>query len=57
MKTTEQKRQYEKPAMRVYELKQKPRLLSGSIQRQAVMQDYTITRDKNAQGQDVDWEW
>ena len=31
MKTTEQKRKYEKPAMRVHELKQKPMLLVGSL--------------------------
>jgi hypothetical protein len=32
-------------------------LLSGSIKGQAGVQNYTITRDKNAQDQDVDWEW
>jgi hypothetical protein len=57
MQTTEQKRQYVKPAMRVYELKQRSMLLSGSIQGQAGVQDYTITRDKNDQNEDVDWEW
>ena len=30
MKTTEQKRKYEKPAMQVYELEQQPQLLAGS---------------------------
>lgn len=45
MQTTEQKRKYEKPAMRVFKLKQKPRLLTGSIQGQAGMQDYTITSE------------
>ena len=45
MQTTEQKRKYEKPAMRVYELKQRSMLLSGSIKGQAGMQDYTITSE------------
>ena len=30
MQTTEQKRKYEKPAMRVYELRQQPQILVGS---------------------------
>ena len=46
------KRKYEKPSMQVYELKQRSMLLSGSIQGQAGMQDYTITKDG-----DNDWEW
>ena len=45
MQTTEQKRQYVKPAMRVYELKQRSMLFSGSIQGQAGVQDYTITSE------------
>ncbi|MBO4891475.1 MAG: hypothetical protein J5502_02615 [Prevotella sp.] len=52
MKTIEQKRKYEKPAMRVFKLKQQPQLLTGSIQGQAGVQDYTITKDG-----DNDWEW
>lgn len=39
------KREYEKPAMRVYELKQRSMLLSGSIQGQAGVEDYTITSE------------
>ena len=46
------KKEYERPTMQVFMLKQKPRLLSGSIQGQAGMEDYTITKDG-----DNDWEW
>ena len=47
MQTTEQKRKYEKPSMKVFELKQQPQLLTGSIQGQAGVQDYTITSEED----------
>jgi len=39
MKTTEQKRQYEKPAMQVFELKHQSQLLAGSAGN-GTLQDY-----------------
>ena len=40
MKTIEQKRKYEKPAMQVVQLKQQPALLAGSAPNQASFDNY-----------------
>ena len=51
------KKDYQKPTMQVVQMRQRCHILEGSSKGQAGVEDYTITRDKNAQGQDVDWEW
>ncbi len=40
MKTIEQKRKYEKPAMQVVQLKQQPQLLAGSSTAEAQFENY-----------------
>ncbi len=51
------KKDYQKPTMKVVLMRQRCHILTGSIQGKAGMQYYTITRDKNDQNEDVDWEW